>query len=111
MEPSCLNFPASIFPAKSPSSPELPADDPFPEGHEIFFAVRDALERALGGSDHDLEDLSWKVVIVWGGTLGLITLAMGGLIPNARTEGERLVEKMLRDLLTVWRSEARHAAR
>lgn len=87
-------------------SPKVPEGEPFPEAHEIFVTVRDALERAVGGRHHDLEDLSWKVVIVWGSMHGLVSLAMAGLILNGRTEGARLVEKMLRDLLTVWRVEA-----
>ncbi len=91
-------------------SPKLPEDEPFPEAHEIFLAVRDALERVAGGSDHDLEDLSWKVVIVWASMHGLVSLAVAGLIPNGRVEGARLVEKTLRDLLAVWRAEPKHVS-
>lgn len=91
-------------------SPKVPEDEPFPEAHEIFVAVRDALERAVDGNDQALEDVSWKVVIIWGGIHGLISLAMAGLIPNGRIEGARLVQKLLRDLLQVWRGEAKHAS-
>ena len=84
----------------------LPAHEPFPETREIFTTVRDAIERALGERAGDLESLSWKVIVLWGTTLGLITLAMAGMIPNGRDVGGQLVEKMIRDLLIVWRAEA-----
>ena len=86
-------------------SAEIPADEPFPETREIFLTVRDALERALGGRAPDLESLSWKVVILWGSTHGLVTLAMAGMIPNGRETGAYLVGKMVRDLLAAWRAE------
>lgn len=86
---------------------EIPPDEPFPETREIFLTVRDGLERALGGRDADLESLSWKVVILWGATHGLVTLAMAGMIPNGRETGAYLVDKMVRDLLTGWRAETK----
>ena len=91
---------------RSRSAP-IPADEPFPETREIFLTVRDAVERALGGKTADLESLSWKVVTLWGATHGLVTLAVAGLIPNGREAGAVLVEKMGRDLLAAWRSEAK----
>lgn len=90
-------------------SPEMPENEPFPEAHEVFIVVRDALEKVIG-SDHDLEDLSWKVVTIWGSLHGLISLAMAGLVPNGRVEGARLVEKLLRDLLRAWSAERKSAA-
>ncbi|HLW47094.1 MAG TPA: helix-turn-helix domain-containing protein [bacterium] len=83
----------------------IPADEPFPETREIFVTVRDTLERALGDRAGDLESLSWKVVILWGATHGLVTLAMAGMLPNGRDAGAELVVKMGRDLLTAWRAE------
>jgi AcrR family transcriptional regulator len=83
----------------------IPVDEPFPETREIFSTVRDALERALGERTGDLESLSWKVVILWGATHGLVTLAMAGLLPNGRDAGAELVVKMGRDLLAAWRAE------
>jgi AcrR family transcriptional regulator len=80
-------------------------DEPFPETREIFVTVRDAIERALGDRAGDLESLSWKVVTLWGSTVGLITLAMAGMIPHGRDAGAQLVEKMIRDLFVVWRAE------
>lgn len=87
---------------------ELPADEPFPETREIFLTVRDGLERALGGGrSDDVENLSWKVVTLWGSTHGIVTLAIAGMIPNGRETGGRLVEKMHRDLLAAWRAETK----
>lgn len=88
-------------------SAEIPPDEPFPETRQIFLTVRDALEKAIGAGKQDLESLSWKVITVWGTTHGLISLAMAGLIPNGREVGGQLVEKIQRDLLTVWCAEAR----
>lgn len=87
-------------------SAAIPPGEPFPETREIFVAVRDALERALGGGAGDIESLSWKVVTLWGTTHGLISLAMAGMIPNGRDVGGQLLEKTLRDLLLAWRAEA-----
>jgi AcrR family transcriptional regulator len=86
-------------------SPEIPADEPFPETRQIFLTVRDAVERALGRRAGDLESLSWKVVTLWAATHGLVTLAMAGMIPNGRDAGADLVAKMGRDLLASWRAE------
>ena len=90
---------------RSRSAP-TPPNEPFPETREIFVTVRDALERALGVRDGDLESLSWKVVTLWGTIHGLISLAMAGMIPNGRNVGGQLLEKTLRDLLEAWRTEA-----
>jgi len=84
--------------------PEMPPGDPFPEAYEMFVFVRDALEQLIAPAAPDLEALSWYVVKVWACLHGVIMLTMDNLVPNGRRQGRRLIEEILGDLLSVWRS-------
>ncbi len=73
------------------------------EGEKIAGVIGQAIEEVLKENGKEVEDVWGKVMLLWGTSHGVVSLAMAGRIVGGNEEAQRLVDQAARDYLVAWR--------
>lgn len=73
------------------------------EGEKIAEVIGQAIEEVLKENGKEAEDVWGKVMLLWGTSHGIVSLAMAGRVVGGNEEAQRLVDQAARDYLVAWR--------